>query len=119
MDRDNLLTYTDFNEIFQIHTDASRYQLELVISQKGKYIAFYGRKHTDSQTSYTVTEMEIPRIVENLKEFRTILIGQRLRIYTDHKNLTCKNYNTDRVLRWRLILEEYDPNIKYIKGKKL
>ena len=46
------------------------------------------------------------------------MLGQKLRIYTDHKNLTCKNFNTDVVLRWRLILEEYGPDIEYIKGEK-
>ena len=45
-------------------------------------------------------------IVETLIEFRTILLGQRLRIYTDHKNLTCKYFHTDRVLIWRLVFEE-------------
>ena len=29
-----------------------------------------------------------------------------------------KNFNTDRVLRWRLILEEYGPDIEYIPGEK-
>ena len=29
-----------------------------------------------------------------------------------------KNFNTDRVLQWKLILEEYVPNIEYIKGEK-
>ena len=53
-----------------------------------------------------------------MKEFRTILLGQRLKIYTDHKNLACRNFNTDRLLRWRLILEEYSPDIEYIKGEK-
>ena len=38
-----------------------------------------------------------------------ILIGQRLKIYTDHKNLTCKFFNAVRLLRWRLILEDYGP----------
>ena len=51
-------------------------------------------------------------------EFRTIIFGQKLRIYTDHKNLTCKIFNTDRVFIWRLILEEYFPGIEYIKGDK-
>ena len=30
-----LLAYPDFNELFEIHTDASAYQLDSVISQKG------------------------------------------------------------------------------------
>ena len=57
------------------------------------------------------TEREILSIVETIKEFRTILIGQKLRIYNNNKNLTCKCFNTDRVLIWRLILEEYSPDI--------
>ena len=40
----------------------------------------------------------------NSKKIRTILLGKKVRIYTDHKNLTCKNFKTDKVLRWRLIL---------------
>ena len=47
-----------------------------------------------------------------------ILLGQKLRIYTDHKNLTCKILNTDIVLIWRLILEDYGTYIEYIKGEK-
>ena len=57
-------------------------------------------------------------IVESRKEFRTILLSQRLRTYTDNKNLTCKCFNTDRVIRWRLILEESGPDIKYTQGTK-
>ena len=57
-------------------------------------------------------------ISEPLKQSRTILQGQRLSIYSDHKNLTCKKFNTDRVLRWRLIPEKYGPDIKYIRGEK-
>ena len=36
-------------------------------------------------------------------------------MYTDNKNLMCKHFNTNRVLRWRLILEDYGPYIEYIK----
>ena len=116
--RDTLLNYPDFNEIFKIHTDASTFQLGAVIIQKCKPIAFYSRKLTDTQQRQTVTEREILSIIEALKEFRTILLGQKLRIYTDHKNLTCGNFNTDRVLRCRIILEEYGPDIEYIKSDK-
>ena len=67
-----LLNYPDFNETFKNHTDASALQLGAVISQKGKPISFYSGKMTDSQQRYTVTEREIPKIVETLKEFITI-----------------------------------------------
>ena len=47
-----------------------------------------------------------------------ILLGQKLRIYTDNKNLICKKVNTEQVLRWQSILEEYGPDIEYTKGEK-
>jgi len=116
--REALLAYPDFNEQFDIHTDASHTQLGAVISQKGKPIAFYSRKLRPEQTRYTTTERELLSIVETLKEFRNILLGQQIVVFTDHKNLTCKNFNTERVMRWRLILEEYGPELRYIKGEK-
>ena len=109
--------YPDFNEEFVIHTDASHTQLGAVISQRGKPIAFYSRKLKPEQTRYTTTERELLSIVETLKEFRNILLGQKLIVYTDHKNLTCNNFNTERVMRWRLILKEYGPELRYIKGE--
>ena len=118
LSKEVLLSYPDFNQPFDIHTDASDVQLGAVISQKGQPIAFYSRKLNPAQTRYTTTERELLAIVETLKEFRNILLGQQLTIYTDHMNLTHKTFNTNRVMRWRLLLEEYDgPNLKYIKGE--
>ena len=53
--------------------------------------------------------------MENLKEFHNILLGHQITVYTDHKNLTYNVLNTERVMRWRLILEEFGPELKYIK----
>ena len=100
-----LLSYPGLNRKFDIHTDAIDYQLGTVIIQEGKPIAFYIRKSTDLQTRYTVTEEEYLSLVETLKEFCAILLGQRLKIYTKHKNMMCKNFNANVVLRWRFILE--------------
>ena len=91
----------------------------MVIIQKVKHISFYNRKPTDTQQGYTVIVIEPLSTVETLKAFRTILPGQKLRIYTDHKNITCKIVNTDGVLKWRLKLEDYDQDIEYIKGEKI
>ena len=54
--RNTLLNYPDFNENFKIHTNASEFQLGVVISQKVKPIAFYSKKLTNTQQRYTVIE---------------------------------------------------------------
>ena len=57
--------------------------------------------------------------METLKEFRNIPLGQQIKVHTDHKNLTHKPYNTERVMRWRLLLEKYNPEkLIYIQGSK-
>jgi hypothetical protein len=103
-----------------IHTDASKVQLGAVISQETPQvhlIAYYSQKLTDPQTLYSIIELELLSIVETLKEFHTILYGHSIVVYTDHKNLTFGNFKSDRVKRWRLIVESYGPEIHYIKGK--
>jgi hypothetical protein len=88
-----------------------------VISQDEIPIAFYSRKLKPEQTRYSPTERELLSIVEMLKEFQNTLLGHRIVVHTDHKNLTCVNFNTERVMQWRLLLEEYGPELQYIKGK--
>ena len=115
---ETLLSYPNFNEPFEIHTDASKLQLGSLISQEGKPIAFYIRKLNPAQVNYTTTQCEILSIVETLKEFTNILLGLQIKVYADHKNLTHKTFHTERVMRRRLILEEYNPELIYIQGSK-
>ena len=88
--RNTLLTYPDFNEIFKMNTDANAFQLGAVIRHKEKPIAFYSINLTNAQRWYTVPEREIISIIETLKDFRTILPGKKLIIYTNHKKLPVK-----------------------------
>ena len=116
--REVMLAFPDFSKTFVIHADASHTQLGAVISQDDKPIAFYSRKLNPAQTRYTTTERELLSIVDTLKEFRNILLGVKIVVWTDHKNLTCANFNTEHVMRWRLILEEYGPELRCIKGEQ-
>ena len=68
-----------------------------------------------AQQNYTTTEKELLSAVATLKEFRNILLGHQITVYTDHKNLTYKFFNTERVMRCRLILKAFGPELKYTK----
>jgi len=91
LSKEVLLAYPNFNKEFHIHTDASHNQLGVVISQDDKSIAFYSRKLSPTQQRYNTTERELLDIVETLKEFKNILLGQPITVFTDHKNLISEN----------------------------
>ena len=116
--KETLLTYPDWSIPFTVHTDASDYQLGAVISQNDKPIAFFSRKLNSAQKNYTTTEKELLSIVECLKQFRNIVFGYEVIVYSDHKNLVhaATVSESQRVMRWRLLLEEYGPDIRHISG---
>jgi hypothetical protein len=106
------LAFPVFDKPFIIHTDASHCQLGAVILQDNCPIAFYSGKLNDAQTCYTTTEQELLSIIETLKEFRMILLGHKIIVWSDHKNLIHNDLKTERVLCWQLLMEEYSPDIR-------
>ena len=117
--KETLLAYPDFNKKFTIHTDASDFQLGAVIMQENKPLAFFSRKLTSAQRNYTTTEKELLSVVETLKEFRNILLGYKIEVFTDHKNLTYESTecSSQRAQRWRGVIQEFDIEFKFIAGE--
>ncbi len=68
------------------------------------------------QWKYSVTKIELLDIVEKLNEFKGMLWGQDIKVYTDLKNLTrdALGLTSDRVYHWWLLLEEYASKIIHI-----
>jgi hypothetical protein len=61
--------------------------------------------------------------IETCKEYKNILLGYPIIVFTEHKNNTfngLKAYASDRVLHtcWLLLLEEYGVTFDYFPGKK-
>lgn len=111
-----LLAYPNFNETFELYTDASERQLGGVIMQRGRPLAFWSRKCTETQQRYTMNKNELLSALEMLKEFRSILWARPIKIFTDHKNSIQAVFNNPQMLRWRLEIEEFGPEMKYIRG---
>jgi hypothetical protein len=38
-------------------------------------------------------------------------------VHTDHKKITYAKRTSDRGMRWRLLIEEFEPEFRHIKGK--
>ena len=92
-----------------------------VLMQGNKTLAFFSKKLTETQKRYGVGEKEMLSIVEALKEFRTMVSGYPIDVYTDHRNWTHdKMIQNPRVMRWRLLLQEYAPTLRlhYVQGEK-
>ncbi len=116
--KDVFLAYQDYSKVFKIHTDASSKQLGAVITQDNRPIVFFSWKLSNMQHKYSVKEIEVLAIVETLKEFKGMLWGQNIKVFTDHTNLMrdALGLTLDQVYQWRLLLEEYGPKFVYIKG---
>jgi hypothetical protein len=81
-----VLAYMDYFNVFEIYTDASSKQLGAVITQDNRPIAFFIWKLSFVHCKYSVTGIQLLAIVKTLKEFKVLLCGQPINLFTDHKN---------------------------------
>lgn len=112
-----LLQHPDFKNPFLVYTDASDFAYGGVIIQSQGPITYFSKKYQGAEKNYSVIEKELLAIVRILDEHRTLLWGQKIIVYTDHKNLEAERFTSLRVTRWRLTIEEFGPQIEYLPGK--
>ncbi|KAG3117846.1 hypothetical protein PI125_g3386 [Phytophthora idaei] len=92
------LAFPDYSSHFDLHIDASGFKLGAVISQRGQLITFWSKKCNDSQRKYAATKLELLSIVIVLREY-SMLLGQDVRIHTDHLNLAYGTFNNWQAMR--------------------
>ena len=110
------LVYPDFTKPFYIDTDASDLQLGGVIYQKHGIIAYFSKKLNSAQKNYTIPEKELLSIVTILQVYRKMLLGSKIFLSTDALNLCYREQRSARILRWFLLLQEYDIDLRHIPG---
>ncbi|KAE9037044.1 hypothetical protein PR003_g6821 [Phytophthora rubi] len=111
------LAFPDYSKPFHVHTDASGYRLSAVISQGRRPPVFWSKKCNDAQKKYPANKLELLSIKLVLQVYRTMLLGHEVHIHTDHLNLTYGTYSNVPLLRWRLEIEEFGPELHYVKGE--
>ncbi|GJW19373.1 DNA-directed DNA polymerase [Tanacetum coccineum] len=105
--------------------DASDFAVGAVLGQKdGKLfhpIYFASKTLNPAQQNYTVTEKELMAVVFAFDKFRHYMVLSKTIVYTDHsalKHLFKKQDVKPRLIRWILLLQEFNIEIKDKKGTK-
>src|SRR6185369_16836891 len=113
----------DWNLPFKIICDASDYAVGVVLGHcrdKQHYAISYASKTLiGPQLNYATTEKELLAVVFAMDKFRSYLVGAKVIVYTDHaalKYLLTKKGTKPRLIRWILLLQEFDIEIRDKKG---
>ncbi|KAL9339086.1 hypothetical protein Peur_068101 [Populus x canadensis] len=113
----------DWSLPFELMCDASDFAVGAVLGQrkdKKPHVIYYASKTlNDAQLNYTTTEKELLAVVFALDKFRSYLVGSLVIVFTDHaalKYLLTKQDAKPRLIRWILLLQEFNLEIRDKKG---
>jgi len=108
---------------FELMCDASDTAVGAVLGQRRNKtfqpIYYASKTLTDAQQNYTTTEKELLAVVFAFDKFRSYLILSKVVVFTDHsalRHLMAKKDAKPRLIRWILLLQEFDVEIKDKKG---
>jgi hypothetical protein len=103
--------------------DASDYTVGMVLGQRKEgrvHAVYYASKIlNEAQLKYATTEKELLAVVFAFEKFRSYIMNSKVIVYTDHaaiKYLLAKKDAKPRLIRWILLFQEFDVEIRDKKG---
>ena len=118
-----IMAAPEWDQEFEVMRDASDFAMGAVLGQRKEKIfrAIYyaSRTFNEAQENYSTTEKETLAIVFACEKFRPYILGSHVIVHTDHaaiKYLMSKKEAKPRLIRWVLLLQEFDLEIKDKKG---
>ena len=122
-----ILLAPDFDKPFKLAVDASDIGAGAVLLQEDNNgvdhpVCYFSKKFNKHQRNYSTVEKECLALILAIQHFEVYLTpsGSPIVVFSDHNPLTflnkLKNKN-QRLLRWSLLLQEYNLDIKHIKGR--
>ncbi|GJS33473.1 reverse transcriptase domain-containing protein [Tanacetum coccineum] len=118
-----ILIAPNWDQPFELMCDASDFAIGAVLGQRiekhFRPIHYASKTMTEAESNYTTTEKEMLAVVYAFEKFRSYLIMNKSVVYTDHsalKYLFNKKDAKARLLRWVLLLQEFDFKVIDTKG---
>ncbi|GJR07311.1 reverse transcriptase domain-containing protein [Tanacetum coccineum] len=121
----SFLGHADWSQPFELMCDAINFAVGAVLRQReGKHfhpIHFASKTLNNTQQNYTVTKKELLIVVFAFDKFRSYLILSKTVVFIDHsalKYMFAKQDAKPCLIRWILLLQEFDIKFKNKKGAK-
>ena len=112
-----------WNNEFEIMCDASDYAMGAVLGQRTekifKAIYYASKTFNEAQENYSTTKKEMLAMVFACEKFSPYILGFHVVIHIDHAAIKYLMANKDaklRLIRWVLLLQEFNLEIKDKKG---
>ena len=116
-----LLALPNFNDVFEVETDASGVGIGAILSQNKRPIAYFSEKLNEAKRKYSTYDKEFYAIIRALEHWRHYLISKEFILHSDHealKYIHSQQKLQPRHAKWVEFLQSYHFTIKHKSGSQ-